>query len=139
MKNRKLIRLDENKHSPIAEKALDFWKPRLVGQPHILKELADALELATSPFRESGRPIKSLFCLGPSGTGKTLTAEVLAEFLFGSSKALLLVECENMRQEHQVATLLGAPPGYIGFHDPNDETYRQHIKAEGLLLEFATA
>ncbi|TSC81990.1 MAG: ATPase AAA, partial [Parcubacteria group bacterium Gr01-1014_19] len=89
MSERKLIRLDENKLSPIAEKALAFWKPRLVGQPHILKELADAVELIGSRFREMGRPIKSLFCLGPSGTGKTLTAEVLAEFLFGSSKALL--------------------------------------------------
>ena len=126
MSERKLIRLDENKLSPIAEKALAFWKPRLVGQPHILKELADAVELIGSRFREMGRPIKSLFCLGPSGTGKTLTAEVLAEFLFGSSKALLPVECENMRQEHQVATLLGAPPGYIGFQDPKDETGGDH-------------
>ncbi|MEK7640382.1 MAG: AAA family ATPase [Patescibacteria group bacterium] len=122
MSERKLIRLDENKLSPTTEKALAFWKPRLVGQPHILKELADALELAGSSFREPDHPIKSLFCLGPSGTGKTLTAEVLAEFLFGSNKALLKVECENMRQEHQVATLLGAPPGYIGFQDPKDET-----------------
>ena len=61
------------------------------------------------------RPVCS-FSLGPTGVGKTETAKALAEFLFGSEKALIRFDMSEYKEKHEVAKFIGAPPGYIG-HD----------------------
>jgi ATP-dependent Clp protease ATP-binding subunit ClpA len=64
-----------------------------------------------------GRPIGVVLLLGPTGTGKTRTVEALAEVLHGSSKNLLKVDCGEFQMEHEVAKLIGAPPGYLGHRE----------------------
>lgn len=64
-----------------------------------------------------GRPVGVVLLLGPTGTGKTRTVEALAEVLHGSSKNLLRVDCGEFQMEHEVAKLIGAPPGYLGHRE----------------------
>ena len=61
-----------------------------------------------------GRPAGVFLLLGPTGTGKTRTVEALADVLHGSEKSLLRVDCGEFQMEHEVAKLIGAPPGYLG-------------------------
>ncbi|MDO8466575.1 MAG: AAA family ATPase [bacterium] len=151
MSERKRVRLDDSKMGPEAEKILKHLTGNVVGQEHALQQVADALEIAFSDFREPRRPMGTFFLLGPSGTGKTETAEQLAKYFFNNPDALLKVECESMAQEHQTAALIGSPPGYVGFQDPEDPTgehplltnwniYKHHFemlqeKYDGMLSE----
>jgi ATP-dependent Clp protease ATP-binding subunit ClpA len=64
-----------------------------------------------------GRPVGVFLLLGPTGTGKTRTVEALAEVLHGSSKSMLKVDCGEFQMEHEVAKLIGAPPGYLGHRE----------------------
>lgn len=120
MSSRILTRLDDSKMSPRVEKILKVLNENVVGQEHAVRQIPDALEIAFSPFREDRRPMGTFFFLGPSGTGKTETAEQLAKCLLGSPDALTKIEGETMSQEHQIAALIGSPPGYVGFQDPDD-------------------
>ena len=64
-----------------------------------------------------GRPVGVFLLLGPTGTGKTRTVEALAEVLHGSAKSLVKIDCGEFQMEHEVAKLIGAPPGYLGHRE----------------------
>ena len=64
-----------------------------------------------------GRPVGVFLLLGPTGTGKTSTVEALAEVLHGSDKNVLKMDCGEFQMEHEVAKLIGAPPGYLGHRE----------------------
>src|SRR5260370_34520396 len=67
--------------------------------------------------RKAGRSVGVFLLLGPTGTGKTRTVEALAAVLHGSEKQLLRVDCGEFQMEHEVAKLIGAPPGYLGHRE----------------------
>ena len=74
-----------------------------------------------------GRPVGVFLLLGPTGTGKTRTVEVLAEALHGSEKSLLRVDCGEFQMEHEVAKLIGAPPGYLGHRETQPMLSQQKL------------
>jgi len=74
-----------------------------------------------------GRPVGVFLLLGPTGTGKTRTVEVLAEALHGSEKSLLRVDCGEFQMEHEVAKLIGAPPGYLGHRETQPRLSQQKL------------
>jgi ATP-dependent Clp protease ATP-binding subunit ClpA len=76
-----------------------------------------------------GRPVGVFLLLGPTGTGKTKTVEALAEILHGSSKNLLKVDCGEFQMEHEVAKLIGAPPGYLGHRETQPMLTQQKLNA----------
>jgi len=76
-----------------------------------------------------GRPAGVFLLLGPSGTGKTRTVEALAEVLHGSEKSLLKVDCGEFQMEHEVAKLIGAPPGYLGHRETQPMLTQQKLNA----------
>jgi ATP-dependent Clp protease ATP-binding subunit ClpA len=76
-----------------------------------------------------GRPVGVFLLLGPTGTGKTRTVEVLAEALHGSEKHLLRVDCGEFQMEHEVAKLIGAPPGYLGHRETPPMLTQQKLGA----------
>ena len=93
---------------------------KIKGQPHVLKSLAKAILRASVGFgRERQKPIGVFMFTGPTGVGKTETAKALAEQLTG--KRPVLVSCTEYSQGHEVAKLIGAPPGYVGFEDLKSE------------------
>jgi ATP-dependent Clp protease ATP-binding subunit ClpA len=90
---------------------------KLVGQPAAIQAIVPYVEMYRARLTPEGRPAGIFLLLGPTGTGKTKTVEALADVLHGSAKKLLKVDCGEYQMEHEVAKLLGAPPGYLGHRE----------------------
>ncbi len=90
---------------------------RVVGQNHAVKSILDAIYESRSGLNKKGQPIGSFFFLGPTGTGKTELAKSLAEFLFNDDTSILRFDMSEYKEEHSVALLYGAPPGYVGYEE----------------------
>jgi ATP-dependent Clp protease ATP-binding subunit ClpA len=89
----------------------------LIGQPEAIETIIPYVQMHQAGLSPEGRPVGVVLLLGPTGTGKTRTVEALAEVLHGSSKNLLKVDCGEFQMEHEVAKLIGAPPGYLGHRE----------------------
>ena len=90
---------------------------RVVGQTHAIKSILDAIFESRSGLNKKGQPMGSFFFLGPTGTGKTELAKSLANFLFDDETAMLRFDMSEYKEEHSVALLYGAPPGYVGYEE----------------------
>lgn len=90
---------------------------RIIGQPAAMTGIVPYVQLHQAGLAPEGRPVGVFLLLGPSGTGKTRTVEALAEVLHGSDKNVLRVDCGELQMEHEVAKLIGAPPGYLGHRE----------------------
>lgn len=97
--------------------AEDILHKRVVGQNHAIKSILDAVFESRSGLNKKGQPIGSFFFLGPTGTGKTELAKSLAEFLFSDDTSILRFDMSEYKEEHSVALLYGAPPGYVGYEE----------------------
>lgn len=89
----------------------------LVGQTEAIDTIIPYIQMQQAGLAPEGRPMGVVLLLGPTGTGKTRTVEALAEVLHGSAKNLLKVDCGEFQMEHEVAKLIGAPPGYLGHRE----------------------
>ena len=90
---------------------------KIVGQPSAVGKIVPYIQMFQAGLAPEGRPIGIFLLLGPTGTGKTRTVEALAEVLHGSAKNVLKVDCGEFQMEHEVAKLVGAPPGYLGHRE----------------------
>lgn len=108
------IRSEEREKLTSAESILH---KRVVGQNHAIKSVLDAIYESRSGLNKKGQPIGSFFFLGPTGTGKTELAKSLAEFLFDDEASMLRFDMSEYKEEHSVALLYGAPPGYVGYEE----------------------
>jgi ATP-dependent Clp protease ATP-binding subunit ClpA len=90
---------------------------RVIGQPNAMTQIVPYVHMHQAGLTPEGRPVGVFLLLGPTGTGKTRTVEALAEVLHGSAKHLLKVDCGEFQMEHEVAKLIGAPPGYLGHRE----------------------
>jgi ATP-dependent Clp protease ATP-binding subunit ClpB len=90
---------------------------RVVGQDAALKAAANAIRRSRAGLSEEDRPIASFMFMGPTGVGKTETARALAETLFNDETALVRLDMSEYQEAHNVARLIGSPPGYVGFED----------------------
>jgi ATP-dependent Clp protease ATP-binding subunit ClpC len=92
-------------------------KARLVGQDHAIERVASRLRLAHAGLAARRGPLAVFLFLGPTGVGKTELARLLAEALFGSADQIVRFDMSEYMEEHAVARLLGAPPGYVGHEE----------------------
>ena len=90
---------------------------RVIGQTQALAKIAPYVDTFRTGLSPEGRPAGIFLLLGPTGTGKTKTAEALAEVLHGTERAVLKINCGEFQMEHEVAKLIGAPPGYLGHRE----------------------
>ncbi len=97
--------------------AEDILHKRVVGQNHAIRSILDPVFESRSGLNKKGQPIGSFFFLGPTGTGKTELAKSLAEFLFNDETSILRFDMSEYKEEHSVALLYGAPPGYVGYEE----------------------
>lgn len=97
--------------------AEDTLKKRVIGQDHAIKKVLDSVFESRSGLNKKGQPMGSFFFLGPTGTGKTELSKSLAAFLFGDESALIRFDMSEFKEEHSVALLYGAPPGYVGYEE----------------------
>ena len=115
------IPLDKYRFSGQAAAFEAFLLEHIKGQERPIREIVSAYDQFRTGFRDRDRPIISMLSVGPSGTGKTLLAEVMAEFFFGSRSKFCKISCPSFSESHKVSALTGSPPGYIGFIDSNKE------------------
>src|ERR1700689_814101 len=102
---------------------------KVVGQPDATRIIVPYIQMFQAGLASEGRPVGIFLLLGPTGTGKTKTLEGLADVLHGSPKKLLKVDCGEYQMEHEVAKLLGAPPGYLGHRETQPLLTQQKLSA----------
>jgi ATP-dependent Clp protease ATP-binding subunit ClpB len=90
---------------------------RIIGQEEAILAVSRAVKTARVGLRDPKRPIGSFLFLGPSGVGKTELAKALAEFMFGTEKAMLVLDMSEYQEEASINRLIGSPPGYIGHEE----------------------
>ena len=95
----------------------DYLGERVIGHDEVLDLVAEVIQRNSAGFA-TRRPIGSFLFLGPTGVGKTETAKVLADFLFGSKEAMSRFDMSELMERHAVSRLLGAAPGYVGHEEP---------------------
>ena len=102
---------------------------KIVGQPEAIRVVVPYVQMFQAGLAPEGRPVGVFLLLGPTGTGKTKTVEALADVLHGSEKMLLKVDCGEFQLEHEVAKLIGAPPGYLGHRETQPMLTQQKLTA----------
>jgi ATP-dependent Clp protease ATP-binding subunit ClpA len=90
---------------------------KVIGQPQALSAIVPYVHMYQAGLSPEGRPVGVFLLLGPTGTGKTRTVEALAEVLHGSRKHMVRIDCGEYQMDHEVAKLIGAPPGYLGHRE----------------------
>jgi ATP-dependent Clp protease ATP-binding subunit ClpA/CheY-like chemotaxis protein len=100
---------------------------KVVGQPAATSLIVPYVQMFQAGLSPEGRPVGVFLLLGPTGTGKTKTVEALAEVLHGSAKNMLKVDCGEFQMEHEVAKLIGAPPGYLGHRETQPMLSQQKL------------
>jgi ATP-dependent Clp protease ATP-binding subunit ClpC len=108
----KLLRVEEELHK------------RIISQEKAISALARAIRRSRAGLKSPNRPIGSFLFLGPTGVGKTEMARSLAQFLFGSDKALIRFDMSEYMEKHSVSKLIGSPPGYVGYEEGGQLTER---------------
>ena len=107
---------------------------RVVDQEHVIKTVSEAIRRARAGLSDPRKPLGSFMFLGPTGVGKTETAKALAEVLFGDEDALIRLDMSEFKEEHSVAKLIGAPPGYVGYEEGGKLTEAVRRKPYSVLL-----
>ncbi len=118
----KLLRIEEELHK------------RIINQDLAISALARAIRRSRAGLKPPGRPVGSFLFLGPTGVGKTEMARSLAEFLFGSERALIRFDMSEFMEKHSVSKLIGSPPGYVGYEEGGQLTERVRRTPYSLIL-----
>lgn len=96
---------------------LNKLQTKVIGQQQALSSIVPYVKMYGAGLAPEGRPAGVFLLLGPTGTGKTKTVEALAEVLHGSRKHMVRIDCGEYQMDHEVAKLIGAPPGYLGHRE----------------------
>ena len=112
---------------------------KVVGQEEAVRAVVDVLQVYFAEMRAVGRPVGNYLFLGPTGSGKTRIVEAAAEILFGDPRAVIKVDCAEFQHSHEIAKLIGSPPGYLGHRETHplitqEELAKYHTKT--LMLSF---
>src|SRR5271168_2654198 len=138
-----ILSLDPNKRST---STLDFQtslRAKIVGQEEGVQALVDLYQVFCAGLNSPGRPVGNLLFLGPTGSGKTRLVEAAAEILFQDARAIIKVDCAEFQHSHEIAKLIGSPPGYLGHRETHPlitqeelaKTHRDDLKLSFLLFD----
>src|SRR5258708_4149150 len=109
--------LDTRQRSSTSRHFEDALRQKVVGQDEAVQALVELYQVFCAGLRSPGRPVGNLLFLGPTGSGKTRIVEAAAEILFGDSRAVIKVDCAEFQHSHEIAKLIGSPPGYLGHRE----------------------
>ena len=103
-----------------SNEALEFeaaLRRKIVGQDQAVEKVAEIYQMFLAGLNPPGRPVGNLLFLGPTGSGKTRVVEAMAESLFGDAHACIKIDCAEFQHSHEIAKLIGSPPGYLGHRE----------------------
>jgi ATP-dependent Clp protease ATP-binding subunit ClpC len=128
-----LTRLEKKETQRLLELEAELHKT-VVSQHEAITAVAKAVRRSRSGMKDPNRPMGCFIFLGPSGVGKTLLAQALAEFMFGDRNALVRLDMSEFMEKHNVSRLVGAPPGYVGYEEGGQLTERIRRRPYAVLL-----
>ena len=97
--------------------SINALRAKIVGQEEGVQALVDLYQVFCAGLNSPGRPVGNLLFLGPTGSGKTRIVEAAAEILFGDPRLVIKVDCAEFQHSHEIAKLIGSPPGYLGHRE----------------------
>jgi ATP-dependent Clp protease ATP-binding subunit ClpA len=109
--------LDPTLRSNDAKEFENALRRRIVGQDAAVEKVVEIYQMFLAGLNAPGRPVGNLLFLGPTGSGKTRVVESMAESLFGDSRACIKIDCAEFQHSHEIAKLIGSPPGYLGHRE----------------------
>src|SRR3984885_12392695 len=110
-------KLDPSQTGRDAEKLHGDLRKLVVGQEEAVEQIVNIYQTFLAGMTSPGRPIGNFLFLGPTGTGKTRLVEAAAESLVGDARAVLKIDCAEFQHSHEIAKLIGSPPGYLGHRE----------------------
>ena len=111
------VPLDPSRTGPEAESLEAGLRRRIVGQDEAIQQIVNIYQMHLTGMTAPGRPVGNFLFLGPTGSGKTRTVEAVAETLLGTSRAVIKIDCAEFQHSHEIAKLIGSPPGYLGHRE----------------------
>jgi ATP-dependent Clp protease ATP-binding subunit ClpA len=126
-----------------AEELESALEKRVIGQDDAIRQIVSIYQTFMAGMATAGRPVGSLLFLGPTGSGKTRTVEALAEALAGDPRAVVKVDCAEFQHSHEIAKLIGSPPGYLGHRETHpllsqdaiDQFHTEKLKLSFVLFD----
>src|SRR5271170_4406808 len=112
-----ILPLDPDQRSTDTLEFQTALKAKIVGQEEGVQALVELYQVFCAGLNSPGRPVGNLLFLGPTGSGKTRIVEAAAEILFGDPRAVIKVDCAEFQHSHEIAKLIGSPPGYLGHRE----------------------
>jgi ATP-dependent Clp protease ATP-binding subunit ClpA len=114
---RKIVALNPEVKSPLAEEFEAGIRARVIGQDRAVRSIASLYQVFQAGMTNPTRPLGTMLFLGPTGAGKTHVVEAAAEVLFGDRNAVIKIDCAEFQHSHEIAKLIGSPPGYLGHRE----------------------
>jgi ATP-dependent Clp protease ATP-binding subunit ClpB len=109
--------LDPSRRSNDARDFEGALRRKIVGQEQAVEKVAEIYQMFLAGLNPPSRPVGNLLFLGPTGSGKTRVVEAMAESLFGDARACIKIDCAEFQHSHEIAKLIGSPPGYLGHRE----------------------
>ena len=109
--------LDPTRRSSDAQDFETALRRKIVGQDPAVEKVVEIYQMFLAGLNAPGRPVGNLLFLGPTGSGKTRVVEAVAESLFGDPRAIIKIDCAEFQHSHEIAKLIGSPPGYLGHRE----------------------
>jgi ATP-dependent Clp protease ATP-binding subunit ClpA len=125
---RKLVALNPDIKSACAQEFEDNLRARVIGQDRAIRNLVSLYQVFQAGMTNPTRPLGSMLFLGPTGSGKTHVVETAAEILFGDRNAVIKIDCAEFQHSHEIAKLIGSPPGYLGHRETSPLLTQENLE-----------
>jgi len=119
--------LDPEQKSPRAQDFEERLEARIVGQERAVRRMSGLYQIFLAGMNPLNRPIGTMLFLGPTGSGKTRVIEAAAEVLFADSNAVVKIDCAEFQHSHEIAKLIGSPPGYLGHRETSPMLTQENL------------
>jgi ATP-dependent Clp protease ATP-binding subunit ClpB len=127
MNNTGTVFLDPDQKSPRAQDFEERLTSRIVGQERAVRRMSGLYQIFLAGMNPPNRPIGTMLFLGPTGSGKTRVIEAAAEVLYGDANAIVKIDCAEFQHSHEIAKLIGSPPGYLGHRETSPMLTQENL------------
>jgi ATP-dependent Clp protease ATP-binding subunit ClpA len=124
---RDTVFLDADQKSTAANEFEAKLSSRIVGQDRAVRQTSGLYQIFLAGMNPSNQPIGTMLFLGPTGSGKTRVVEAAAEVLFGNPNAIVKIDCAEFQHSHEIAKLIGSPPGYLGHRETSPMLTQEYL------------